>query len=408
MPSLCDHFGLCGGCSKQNIDYEAQLEAKEKFVFECLKGIPFQVFAPILPSPDQFFYRNKMEYSFGDEKDLEILNKKLDSGLRRNEASVASSLSPIYVGLHPKGRFSLTTPTPRCLLLSPESQTILKTVSEWASDHAIPVYVRPKNRGVLRHLVIREGKLTGERLVNLVATSAVTELDDLASRLQGCGVPITTFLWTAHDGLSDVAVGIVKKVFWGGGVIHEQMGHVKVRVASFSFMQTNTSAFSNLLRLLYQWASEDQGEKRNGTLVDLYCGSGVIGLSLSPVYKRLIGVEINQASVEDARHNAALNHCANAEFRLAKSEDVMEELAKTPPDETTVVVDPPRSGLHFRVAEGLVHWAPRHVTYISCNPVSLARDLQALVPRYRIFYIQPMDFFPHTDHVETAVKLERI
>jgi 23S rRNA (uracil1939-C5)-methyltransferase len=216
--TICPHFGVCGGCSRQDKPYAQQLSDKENSVRKFLKDLPIQTFHPILPSPETNFYRNKMEYSFGDERDIEIFsgNSKLES---RN-----MTMNKTHLGLHPKGRFAIVTPTPECRLLSTESQEILQAVADWANDYQVSIYVRKSNEGNLRHLVIREGKNTGERMVNLVAKTPTPHIDELAERLEALRDKITTFMWTAYDGLSDVAHGGDVKIYWGHGMITEQYG----------------------------------------------------------------------------------------------------------------------------------------------------------------------------------------
>ncbi|MCG3205388.1 MAG: 23S rRNA (uracil-C(5))-methyltransferase RlmCD [Elusimicrobia bacterium] len=390
MPELCAHFGLCGGCSQQNVPYADQLSGKEAVVRSHLKEIPVKDFCSILPSPDIFYYRNKMEFSFGNEKDLEILGRP-------------SPQPGVHLGLHPKGRFALVTPTPQCLLLSPEAQEICSLVETWATKHKISVYVRKNGQGNLRHLVIREAKSSKERMVNLFAKSATEQVDALAEDLKNSGIPITTFLWTRNDGLSDVARGNHQQIFWGEGMITESVGALRFKISPDSFMQTNTRAAEMMLEVLREWIEIGHGQ----TLIDLYCGSGAIGLSLSKSFDEVIGIEINKRAVEDAWKNADLNGISNARFLEGKAEELAASLpVKDKASQTTVVVDPPRAGLHSKVIQTLLDWQAPQLFYVSCNPETLARDLKDLSTRYDILAAQPMDFFPHTDHVETAVRMK--
>lgn len=390
----CPHFGPCGGCSSQDKAYTDQLLAKQKLVEKNLAGLAVDEFRAIMASPDVFYYRNKMEFSFGDERDIEILNHQ----------PVSEGGKSVHLGLHPKGRFALVTPTPECLLESLESQQVMNVVTSWATKHQIPVYVRKSGEGDLRHLVIREGKNTGERLVNLVAKSSTRHLDKLAAGLQESGIPIQTFLWTAHDGKSDAVMGEVGRVFWGEGFIREKMEGKSFQVAPSSFFQTNTRAFEACLRILKSWVSEDSlaGQSR---LFDLYCGCGSIGLSLAEHFKEVVGIEINGAAVQDAVKNAESNDITNVRFLVGRVEALLPTIPFAPGEQAAVVVDPPRAGLMPKVVETLLAWGAPHLYYISCNPESLGRDLRVLGARYRIVSVQPMDFFPHTQHIETAVRL---
>lgn len=340
-----------------------------------------------------------MEFSFGNKYDLWRLK---DFESRPKE--VRNPNMEIHVGLHPKGRFSLVAPTPKCQLQSEESQKICGTVAAWASEHQIPVYIRKKNEGVLRHLVVREGKNTGERMVNLFTSGTLEEdkVADLAERLKKSAA-ITTFLWTINDALSDVAQGDVRKTFWGEGMITEKVRTTDLRITPSSFMQTNTRASETMIRTLEGWMP-----KQSNTLVDLYCGTGTIGLNLISRFQRLVGIESNEGAVRDARANAVANGILNAEFYVGRAEDLISVLKGIKDiGEAAVVVDPPRPGLHARVIEALLEVFPSRIFYVSCNPESLARDLRLLVSKYKIEHVQPMDFFPHTDHVETLVSLNK-
>lgn len=422
---ICPHFGPCGGCSHQDVPYEDQIKSKEELVRSELKEFEIGKFHSIWPSPETMFYRNKMEFSFGNEKDIEILNlpwkkfKNHSVGARRRLAQLGDTLflrldgtlgdplgrpysgdDQIHLGLHPKGRFALVVPTPQCQLESLESQKIMQIVSKWGTDNKIPVYLRKNHSGVLRHLIIREGKNTGERLVNLITTEGLSEIDSLAEGLKESKIPITTFLWTVNSGLSDVAQGEVKKIYWGNGVIQEKTGGVKLNVTPTSFMQTNTHAAEKMILLLKNWINEDGA---TGTLFDLYCGCGPLALNLAGSFENVVGIELNPNSIEDAKVNARMNGITNTEFMAGRVEDHLDMIKG---EKATIIADPARPGLHKDVIARLLAVEAPLIYYVSCNPVALSRDLRLLQAKYRISDVQPMDFFPHTDHVETAVRLK--
>jgi 23S rRNA (uracil-5-)-methyltransferase RumA len=264
-------------------------------------------------------------------------------------------------------------------------------------------------------LVVREGKNTGERMVNLFTTGTLEadKVADLADKLKEAA-PITTFLWTVNDALSDVAQGEVKEVFWGNGVISEKVHEVELRITPSSFMQTNTKASEAMIRTLRDWLPSPsplpRGEGNKGrVLIDLYCGTGTIGLNLISRFKKLVGIESNDDAVKDARANAVANGILNTEFMTGRVEDLTFVLKGIDEMSTAVVVvDPPRPGLHAKVTQALLEASPPTIFYVSCNPETLARDLRLLGAKYRIERVQPMDFFPHTDHVETLVKLQKL
>jgi 23S rRNA (uracil1939-C5)-methyltransferase len=418
--SVCPHFGSCGGCSKQDVSYQTQLDQKEKFVRDCLGEFIVESWKPILASPETEFYRNKMEYSFGNEVDIQIFSGTGGrmSGARSGLAQVASPEHPstysgallqekhtVHIGLHPRKRFALVMPTPECQLLSPEAQKIQSIVTDWANEFEIPSFTRKTAAGDLRHLVIREGKNTGERMVKLVAKSSTSHVDILAERLKTSNVPITTFFWSVHDGLSDVAHGAENKIFWGDGAIAERIGKIKVRVTPNSFLQTNTRAAEQMLNVLGGWMEKLPTPRK---IYDLYCGSGTIGLNLAVDNMHLVGIETNPSAIEEARATAKENSLHDAEFIVGPVEKIIATRSLVDDhDQALIVVDPPRPGLHPSVVEALNTAAAPNLFYVSCNPESLARDLRGLVSRYTIREVQPMDFFPHTDHIETAVWLAR-
>jgi len=411
--ALCPHFGICGGCSTQDKPYPHQLVEKEIKVRELLSGLDVKKFLSVVGSPDVYFYRNKMEFSFGNQKDVEILSRPWVSRKERREKSVQSLPPPslperVHLGLHPRKRFNLVTPTPECLLLSLESQKICSIVSAWATKFKIPTYTRHNHKGILRYLVIKEGKNSKDRMVNLISTSAVTYLEELKEDLRGSQIPISTFIGTVNDGLSDVAKGEASTIFWGTGVIQEKLDQKVFYVTPASFMQTNTRAAELMIRQLREWIQEDLKSKQRETLLfDLFCGSGAIGLNLAELMDRVVGVEVDAAAVNQAKENAELNGCRNVEFHVGRAEDWVALFGPTGKNEEKfIVVDPPRPGLHPKVVEALLEAPASHLYYVSCNPVSLARDLRVLGAKYRIETVQPMDFFPHTDHVETLVKMQ--
>ncbi len=401
---ICPHFGICGGCSRQDDPYETQLAEKEALVRHHLADLSVLRWHKILRSPQTLYYRNKMEYSFGDVRDVAIINRP--RGERGPPPVVSEGENVIHLGLHPKGRFAVVTPTPECQLMSEETKVIIATVARWATDRAVPIFLRKNNEGDLRHLVVREGKNTGERLVNLVARSHTPYIDDLADRLKICGVPITTFLFSAYDGASDVAGQGERRVRWGEGAIQEKLGRVTFTVTPGSFMQTNTRAAEQMIEILRIWSTEDGASIARRVLIDLYCGSGAIGLNLASSFDEVLGVEISADAVRDAWLTAKGNGVGNVRFFEGRAEDVASELpVKERADGVTVVLDPPRAGLHPRLVQTVLDWNAPRIYYVSCNAESLARDLRLLTARYDILDVQPMDFFPHTDHIETAVRL---
>ena len=360
VAARCRHFGTCGGCSLQDRSYEAQLAYKKEKVAAALKDLPGLPPLSVLGSPAVWNYRNKMEFSFGD-----VYPPVPGQWLK--------------LGMKPKGRWHTILDLQECFLPSPE---------------AAP----------LRHLVLREAKNRPERMVVLVTTSGDVPRDSFVSAVKSC-YPATTILLGRNAKASDTAISDSLEVLTGSGHVTESLifpdGKVDYRISPHSFFQTNTKGAEVLYGLLRDWSRE----LKSGLVLDLYCGGGGIGLSLSGAVKRVIGVESSLVAVEDAKANAVLNGFADCEFYGASVEFLLPSLLDLNPD--AAVVDPPRAGLHAAAVKALVAAAPSVLFYVSCNPDSLARDLKGLSGRYSVERLVVVDLFPHTDHVETVAWLTR-
>ncbi len=414
----CKHFGICGGCrcdGQQDghpapLPYAEQLASKESWVHAQLQPYTVEAWRPIVPSPEIWHYRNKMELAFGE-----------------------FGPDGMVLGLRETGRFDRIVDVETCRLMSPEAQDITNRVRAWAKKHGLKGYHRRAHHGDLRYLVLREGKNTGERMGILIVTKIAFDktaaMLDLTPILQPL---FSTFIIGVTDSLGDVARAPDMHLRWGPGYIQERLGSQTFRVSPYSFFQTNTHATEKLYELLREWAcphpnplprsAGDQGastisysapspaslREGGGALLDLYCGSGGIGISMARSFDRLVGIDSNEDAIQDARFNAELNGLGNTEFVATDAEGFLKKLpaSKLSVQLATVVVDPPRPGLHPKAMQALLELNPTRIGYVSCNPESLARDLQTLVPFYRIRYAQPIDLFPHTAHVETFVALE--
>jgi 23S rRNA (uracil1939-C5)-methyltransferase len=406
MPALatltCSHFGVCGGCTcaPSTIDsqerrpaegevrpqrrpaaYESQLAAKEARVRELLSGFDVGEWRPIVPSPETWFYRNKMEFAF----------------------AVGWETPDLVLGLREAGRFDRVVDVQSCLLMSPEASAILNIVRSWAKEHALTGYHRGRHQGDLRYLVLREAKNTGQRMAVLITSRALPDhsLQALREKIEPL---VTTFLTGATETKSDVARAEETHCLWGAGTIEERLNKLRFEISPYSFFQTNTHGTEKLYALLEAWAREGQA----GALVDLYCGAGGIALSLAHCFDRVIGIDTNRGAIGDAGRNAERNGIGNAEFVC---EDALEFLKKLPASKLSVqlaamVVDPPRPGLHPKALQALLEMNPARLAYVSCSPESLARDLGRLAPLYHIRSVQPVDLFPQTPHTETVVFLE--
>ncbi|MBL0175290.1 MAG: 23S rRNA (uracil(1939)-C(5))-methyltransferase RlmD [Ignavibacteria bacterium] len=394
---VCAHFGTCGGCSWQHLEYAAQCRWKREHVrdaFERIGGFAGVTVHETLPSPVEVYYRNKMEYSFGDKRWL--LPEELGATLRDELFAL---------GLHVPGRYDRILSIDACHLQSPESNAILNATRDFFLARGVPAYSTKTHTGDLRNLVIREGKRSGERMVYFVSTHEEPEMmREYAELLREERFGVTTFVHGITQRKSTVAVGETETVYFGPGVITEQLGDCSYELSPTSFFQTNTLQAERL----YALAAASADFRPTDTVWDLYCGAGTITLFIAPFVKEAIGVELNPASIADAQKNAAANGVSNVSFRVA---DILAFLRSgkergAVPD--VIIVDPPRAGLHPDVTRGIGALGVERVVYVSCNPATSARDCQVLAEYgYVIEGITPVDMFPHTYHIECVITLRK-
>lgn len=393
----CPHFGVCGGCNWQNLDYGRQLEIKRQHVVDMLRRIghlqEFQV-RPTISSPEQYHYRNKMEFSFGASR-----------WLSREEIAGGEALQKDFaLGLHVPRRFDKILDLQTCHLPHPDCADILR----WTREHAVQrnwsAHDWRTHKGYLRNLVIRTGQATGQILVNLVtARRAARRTESFARDLTAAFPQVTTVLNSVNSTRSPVAAGEVF-VESGRGVIEELLAGFRFQIGPDTFFQPNTLQAERLFEVVRDFAALT-GEE---TVVDLYCGVGAISLYLASGARRVVGVEIQEQAVADAQASAQRNQVTNCSFRagdagLVLSSEFEGEFGT--PD--IIVLDPPRVGLHPDVCRGLAENGPKRIVYVSCNPATQARDLEILTRQYHVQAIQPVDMFPQTYHIENVVSLQR-
>jgi 23S rRNA (uracil1939-C5)-methyltransferase len=384
---FCPHFGLCGGCDWQDLAYEEQLHWKRLHLQDCLKhlaGLSPTVIQPTVPSPQERFYRNKMEFTFAPAED-----------------------SACLLGLHTRGSTDRVFDLEHCFLQSRQSPEIVKEVRHWCGRSLRPAYNPQTRRGYWRFLVVREGKRTGQTLVHLLTSDQEDRgaVERLACHLKEQFPEITTLVHSRSRKKAHLAAGGAVRSLWGPGYIEEHIGDLRLRVSAHSFLQTNSLAAEGLYNTIGRLGEFTGSE----TVWDLYCGAGGIGLFLAPKVGRVVGFELAAAAVADAVTNSRLNNLTNCRFVAGDLKERLPETLKTRshPLPEVVVADPPRSGLHPRVVEALKELAPRRLIYVSCNPATLARDLGLLKGHYEILAVQPFDLFPQTAHLEGVVSLER-
>ena len=408
----CQHFGPCGGCKWQHVDYPVQLRFKQQHVidaFERIGGFSNPPVLPIIGSNDIFFYRNKMEYSFADKEWLEVPPPKADPQHPENPVSSQSQIenrrSEIHLGLHVPQRYDKVLEITDCLLQSDHSNNILNFVRSFARREKLAVYSSDKDVGYLRFLVIRQSKRTNECMVNLVTFEDRPEvMKHLTQELLQAVPAVTTIVNTINSRKAQVAFGDRERVYSGEGIIHERLGNLLFTISSSSFFQTNTAQAEKL----YCVARDMAALKPADVVWDLYSGTGSIALFISDAVSQVIGVESVGAAVMDAERNARANQITNCSFVLGDLKDRLTKetnwiASHQKPD--VMVIDPPRSGMHPKVVGEIMEIAPPRIVYVSCNPATQARDVKLLAACYEMLALQPVDMFPHTYHIENVAQL---
>jgi 23S rRNA (uracil1939-C5)-methyltransferase len=399
-PPFCRHFGYCGGCRWQDLAYEAQLHWKHLHVQEALRNLagfrPEMVLAPA-PSPQPRYYRNKMEFAFAP--------RPWRPGAE--PAAGQSARSGCALGLHVGDSFERVFDLEECYLQSPQSPAIVREVRAFCRASGLPAYDSRSHQGFWRFLVLREGKHSGQTLVQLITSGQgqAAVVDRLAAQLRARFPEITTLVQAVSSKKAQVASGEAARILWGPGYIEERLGALRLRISASAFLQTNSAAAENLYAAISR-AGEFSGTE---TVWDLYCGAGSIGLYLAGQVRRVAGFELVQAAVDDAYVNCGLNGIDNCRFLAGDLKENLRQALRTgdPPRPEVVITDPPRAGMHPEVVQALLELAPRRILYISCNPATLARDLALFQDQYEITTVQPFDLFPHTAHIECVTRLER-
>jgi 23S rRNA (uracil1939-C5)-methyltransferase len=379
----CSHFPACGGCCFQDLAYDAQVAAKHAWVEDSLRriaGIAEPPLEPILPAEGPFHYRNKMEYSFAPGPDGPEL------------------------GLHRAGRWDEVLGIETCWLTTELGNAIRNTVRDWAREERLEAFDQAEAAGYLRHLVVREGRNTGQALVQLVTHERERFDRERLIEVLTAFPQVRSIHWSINDSPAEVT-NLPSELLWGDEAIEEEIGGLRFRVRPNAFLQTNTL----MAERLYELAADSAGLTGGETVYDLYCGIGTIGLSLARNALTVWGIEISEESVACAIENAELNAIGNAAFFAGNVGEVLRELRERAGEPHVVVVDPPRAGLAGKALRRLGELAAPRVVYVSCNPTTLAGDAKRLADDYgyRLVRARPVDMFPHTPHVECVALLER-
>ncbi len=387
----CDHVDQCGGCRFQELDYAEQCLAKTRQVGEALEhlgGIKDPSVGTIVPAPQVFGYRNKMEFSFHPDP---------------------ATAEPV-LGLHERNAFDRVFAVRHCHLCSPLSNEIVRLTQAFARDHAWRAYHPRLHTGVVRYLTVRHLEHTGQCAAHLVASSdEIPGVSQWAAAVAALSPDVKTVTLHLNRGRANVAFGDEERALFGPGTIVERLLGLEFEAGLNVFLQTN----STQAEALYQAAIDAAGLEGHETVLDLYCGTGTLTMLFARVARAAIGVESVADSIAGARRNVKRNGIQNATFVEGEARKILREWARgeraEAPRPEVVVVDPPRSGLHPRVVARIAELEPRRVVYVSCNPATLARDLKDFAQYgWALAHVQPFDMFPHTPHIECVARLERV
>ena len=379
----CSHFGACGGCRFQDFAYAAQAAAKEAQVRDSLTrlgGFDDPTVEAIVPAVEVYGYRNKLEYSFTQTADGPAL------------------------GFHRAGRWDEILPVETCHLTSSVGNEIRRQTEAWARGAGIVAYDQRTHEGYLRHLVVREGRNTGQVMVVLVtAPGDLPAIDSFIEHL-GAVEGMRSIQWAVNDRPAEVT-NLPSEILWGEDAIEEELLGRRFRVRPGAFLQTNT----RMAEVLYKIVQEYAQLTAQDTIFDLYCGTGTIGLSLADSALTVWGVEISEEAVACALENVQLNGIGNAAFFAGDVGSAVAELVPRAGSPDVVVVDPPRAGLTPKALREVASLEAPRIVYVSCNPTTLAGNARELVDDhgYRLVRVRPVDMFPHTPHFESVLTLER-
>ena len=383
--TACNHFGICGGCFKQSVSYEDQLEMKENQAKKLFKELNIEAgeWLGIAGSPLTYNYRNKMEFSFGDE----------EKG------------GPLTLGMHKKGRHYDIVTVDKCLIMDEDFRKVLTLVLNYFREKKVPYYNSRSHVGYLRHLVVRKTHFTKEIIVNLVTTTQMeVNMDGLTDIIKKADFEGTLvgLLHTFNDNLADTVQSDKTDILCGQDFVTEELLGLKFKISAFSFFQTNSSGAEKLYSIVRDFV----GNSANQTVFDLYCGTGTIGQIVAQNASKVIGIELISDAVDAANNNAKLNGLTNCTFIAGDVKEKIKEI-KDKPD--IIILDPPRAGIHPQALQDIIAFNAPQIVYVSCNPKTLVRDLAELQDKgYTVKKVKCMDMFPHTPHIECVVEIQKI
>ena len=382
----CPYFGICGGCTMQDLAYPDQLALKRERLARALAAVAGEIPAfELVGLKDPWRYRNRAEFTFGDVQ------------------------GQLVVGYHVAGSFWRVVDLDDCLLLPAAAMRVVRAIHAWARQAGLPAYRPRTHDGILRHVLVRASRATGQVLACLVTAPTPREpIEQMAHELMAAHPEVSSVYWGISTKLADIALPDELLLLRGDTYLEEQVGPFRLRLAPFSFLQPSTQQAERM----YDAVCAAAGNLSGVVVWDLYCGLGLVAFYLARTAGRVYGIDSEPQHLELAKMNAQMNGVRNVEFRMGRTEALLLErrfwLQEARPE--VVVVDPPRAGLHPQAISSLLAARPRRLIYLSCNAQSLVQDLQALLtqyPRYRLVTVQAFDMFPQTDHLETVTLLER-
>ena len=422
---FCIHFGICGGCKWQMLPYKKQLQFKQQEAEQNLIRIgkvTGAVMLPIVGADDQIYYRNKLEFTFSNKEyrtaplnPTEVATPTADGGILNFEKEgnlfeLQSDLNPpsgsrgtgASLGFHAPRVFDKTISIFECFLMDEVNNRIRNGMREIAVEYNLPFYDIKEHTGWLRNLIVRFCT-TGELMVNLCINYEDEKNTKLVLETLLVKVPeITTLLYTINPKWNDTIYDLTPQVYFGKGYVTEKLENFQFIISPKSFFQTNTKQAEKLYSVARDFAALTGKE----VVYDLYCGTGSIGIFVSPLAKKIIGVELIEDAIEDAKKNAAINNIEHASFFAGDVIKICNDdffAAHGRPD--VVITDPPRAGMHEKLVNKLLEIAAPVIVYVSCNTATMARDISLLSEKYSVEKTQPVDMFPHTHHIECVAKL---
>jgi 23S rRNA (uracil1939-C5)-methyltransferase len=394
---VCEHFGVCGGCKWQHINYQAQLKYKQQQVTDNLTRIgkiELPDILPILGSKDITHYRNKLEFTFSNKRWM--TDEEIKSNVQFDDMNALGFHIPTY--------FDKVLDIKKCWLQDDIANQIRLAVRSYAIDHELPFFDLRNQAGFLRNMIVRTST-TGELMLIMVFFEDIKEArENLLNHLLSLFPNITSLVYIVNEKVNDTITDQDVVLYYGRDHIFEQMEDLKFKIGAKSFYQTNSKQAYELYKIVRDLAQLSGNE----LVYDLYTGTGTIANFVSHQAKKVVGIEYVPEAIEDAKVNSELNNVQNTLFYAGDMKDILNnDFINEHGHPDVIITDPPRAGMHTNVVDAIIFAAPKRIVYVSCNPATQARDLSLLDEQYKITRVQPVDMFPHTHHVENVVLLEK-